>query len=50
MNALDPKLEGRLKLSGAVVNYEQFVLEPMYTLIEINQTLSRLEVAHDEPP
>lgn len=51
MNALDPEREGGLKLSGVVVNYEQFMLEPLYTLIEINQTLSRLEVGtHGETP
>jgi len=51
MDALDPEREGGLKLSGVVVNYEQFMLEPLYTLIEINQTLSRLEVGtHGETP
>jgi len=51
MNALDPEREGGLKLSGAFVNYEQFMLDPLYTLVEINETLSRLDVGtHGETP
>jgi len=49
--ALDPDRESDIKLSGAFVNYEQFMLDPFYSLVEINETLSRLGVGtHSETP